>query len=102
MIRKIINFLKGDTMQMGAKHILVDHEYEIKDLKSKIESGTSFEDLAKDFSKCPSGKSGGDLGTFSKGMMVKPFEEAVLSLEPGQVSESVQTQFGYHLILRTK
>ena len=83
-----------------ARHILVDHDYEIQDLIKKIEEGQSFEDLAKDFSKCPSGLQGGDLGHFSKGQMVKPFEEAAFSLEIGEVSGVVQTQFGYHLIKR--
>ena len=88
-------------MSMGAKHILVDQEFEAQDLIKKLESGESFEKLATDFSKCPSGKQGGDLGSFGKGMMVKPFEEAVLALEVGQTSTPVKTQFGYHLILRT-
>ena len=83
-----------------AKHILVDHDYEVQDLLKKIEEGQSFEDLAKDFSKCPSGQQGGDLGHFSKGQMVKPFEEAAFALEVGEVSRPVQTQFGYHLIKR--
>ena len=83
-----------------ARHILVDHDYEVQDLLKKLEEGKSFEDLAKDFSKCPSGQQGGDLGHFSKGQMVKPFEEAAFSLEVGEVSSPVQTQFGYHLIKR--
>ncbi|MBD64682.1 MAG: peptidylprolyl isomerase [Halobacteriovoraceae bacterium] len=88
-------------MQLGAKHILVDQEFEANDLLKKMESGESFEKLAQEYSKCPSGKNGGDLGLFSKGMMVKPFEEAVLDLEVGKTSAPVQTQFGYHLIHRT-
>jgi peptidyl-prolyl cis-trans isomerase C len=95
-------FKKGNSMQMSASHILVDQEYEAQDLMKKLNEGAKFEDLAKEFSKCPSGKQGGALGTFGKGMMVKPFEEAVLALEVGQVSEPVKTQFGYHLILRTE
>jgi len=83
-----------------ARHILVDHDYEIQDLLKKIEEGKTFEELAKDFSKCPSGQQGGDLGHFSKGQMVKPFEEAAFALEVGEVSGPVQTQFGYHLIKR--
>jgi peptidyl-prolyl cis-trans isomerase C len=83
-----------------ASHILVEHEYEIKDLQKKLDEGSSFEDLARDFSKCPSGQDGGSLGHFSKGQMVKPFEEAAFSLEVGEVSSPVQTQFGYHLIKR--
>lgn len=83
-----------------ARHILVEHEYEVKDIQRKLEEGASFEDLARDFSKCPSGQEGGDLGHFSRGQMVKPFEEAAFGLEVGQVSESVKTQFGFHLIKR--
>lgn len=88
-------------MQVGAKHILVDQEYEATDLIKKIEDGTSFEELAKDFSKCPSGQKGGDLGSFGLGMMVKPFEKALLDLKVGELSVPIKTQFGYHLILRT-
>ncbi len=83
-----------------ARHILVEHDYEVKDIQRKLEEGTSFEDLARDFSKCPSGQEGGDLGHFSRGQMVKPFEEAAFNLEVGQVSEAVKTQFGFHLIKR--
>jgi len=86
-----------------AKHILVDQEYEAKDLLAKIEKGeNTFEELAQKFSKCPSGKSGGSLGEFGKGQMVAPFEEATYSLDVGKVSAPVKTQFGYHLILREK
>lgn len=87
---------------VSAKHILVDHEHEAQDLLTKINKGESnFEDLAAKFSKCPSGKSGGDLGEFGKGQMVAPFEEAAFALEVGKVSEPVRTQFGYHLIYRS-
>lgn len=94
-------FSKEAKMKLGAKHILVDQEFEANDLIKKIEDGKTFEQLAKEFSKCPSGKDGGDLGTFGKGMMVKPFEVAVVELPVGQVSPPVKTQFGYHLIKRT-
>ncbi|MFT6632485.1 MAG: peptidyl-prolyl cis-trans isomerase C [Bacteriovoracaceae bacterium] len=102
----MFNFIKnlltgGNKMKMGAKHILVDQEFEATDLIKKLNDGITFESLAGDFSKCPSGKQGGDLGTFSNGMMVKPFEQAVLELEVGKTSGPVKTQFGYHLILRT-
>ncbi len=89
-------------MQVQAKHILVDHEHEAQDLVKKLEAKEkTFEELAQSFSKCPSGKSGGDLGSFGKGQMVKPFEDATFELEVGSVSAPVKTQFGYHLIYRT-
>ena len=56
--------------RIGAMHILVDHEYEVEDLIKKLENGEKFEQLAADFSKCPSGKQGGRLGEFGKGMMM--------------------------------
>ncbi len=86
--------------KLRAKHILVEHKFEADDLVRKLDEGVPFEKLAQDFSQCPSGKDGGDLGEFSKGMMVKPFEEAVLKLKEGETSAPVKTQFGYHLILR--
>tara|TARA_B100000029_G_scaffold501627_1_gene575443 strand:+ start:218 stop:493 length:276 start_codon:yes stop_codon:yes gene_type:complete len=87
--------------RIGAMHILVDHEYEVEDLIKKLENGEKFEQLAADFSKCPSGKQGGNLGEFGKGMMVEEFEKAAFDLEVDQVSGPVKTQFGYHLIKRT-
>lgn len=89
-------------MSMGAKHILVEQKFEAQDILKKLSEGISFEQLAKDFSSCGSASQGGDLGEFSKGMMVAPFEKAVLALKVGETSEPVQTQFGYHIILRTK
>ncbi len=86
--------------KITASHILVDQEFEATDLVKKLEEGKTFEELANDFSKCPSGKSGGSLGEFGKGMMVAPFEKAAFELAPGQVSGPVKTQFGYHLIKR--
>ena len=85
---------------MRASHIFVDQEFEANDLIKKLDQGVSFEELAKDFSKCPSGQSGGDLGEFGKGQMVAAFEEACFSLEVNDISKPVKTQFGYHLIKR--
>lgn len=87
-------------MKLKAKHILVAHEYEAKDLLKKLNDGKSFEELAKDFSLCSSGSVGGDLGTFSKGMMVPQFEKALLLLKENDISDVVKTQFGFHLIKR--
>lgn len=89
-------------MKVTAAHILVDHEYEAKDLQKKLAEGADFAKLAQDYSQCPSGKDGGNLGEFGKGMMVPAFEKAVFQLLPGEVSGIVRTQFGYHLIKRLK
>jgi peptidyl-prolyl cis-trans isomerase C len=86
--------------KIQAAHILVNHEFEAQDIQKKILEGQNFEDLAKDFSNCPSAKNGGYLGEFGEGMMVKPFEQAAFKLSPGEVSNIVKTQFGYHLIKR--
>jgi peptidyl-prolyl cis-trans isomerase C len=84
-----------------ASHILVEKEYEAEDVLKKLKEGSTFESLAKAFSKCPSGNEGGDLGEFGKGQMVAPFETAAFALQVGEVSGPVRTQFGYHIIKRT-
>ena len=86
--------------KIGAQHILVNHEHEAQDLVKKLSEGVSFESLAADFSQCPSGKDGGGLGTFGKGMMVKEFETAAFALSVGETSAPVKTQFGHHIIKR--
>lgn len=86
--------------KVTAQHILVGQEFEAQDLIKKLDEGVSFEQLAKDFSQCPSGKSGGNLGSFGRGQMVPEFEVATFALEVGQVSAPVKTQFGHHLIKR--
>ena len=87
-------------MQVNARHILVESLEEIQKIQSQLSEGVLFTQLAKTYSKCPSGANGGDLGAFGHGQMVKPFEDAAFNLEIGKVSEPVQTQFGYHLIQR--
>ncbi len=81
-----------------ARHILVPSEDTANDLKTQIEGGTDFADVAKEHSTCPSGKSGGDLGSFGKGQMVPEFDEVIFKDELNVVHGPVQTQFGYHLI----
>lgn len=81
-----------------AKHILVKTLEEAKEIKEKINSGLSFEDAAKQFSSCPSSAQGGDLGVFTRGRMVPEFENAAFELSVGEISQPVETQFGYHLI----
>jgi peptidyl-prolyl cis-trans isomerase C len=83
-----------------ASHILVPTEKQAIELKTQIEGGADFAALAKQHSKCPSGKSGGSLGSFTKGQMVPEFDKVVFgTLATGAVSEPVKTQFGYHLIV---
>jgi len=81
-------------------HILVKTEKEANAAIEKLKKGEKFSKIAKDVSSCPSGKRGGDLGIFSRGKMVKEFEKAAFSLQKGQVSPIVKTQFGYHIIKR--
>ena len=81
-----------------ARHILVDSEQQCNELKDQIANGTDFGDVTKQHSKCPSGASGGDLGEFGPGMMVKEFDEVVFSAPINEVQGPVKTQFGYHLL----
>ena len=102
--------------QIQASHILVSYVdaqnssslltkekalVHIQGLKSQVLSGTAFSEIATKFSDCPSAEKGGDLGMFNRGAMVKAFDTAAFSLEVGEVSDVVETEFGYHLIQRT-
>lgn len=91
-----------EAKEYHAAHILVKTEEEAKDLKSQIDGGANFAELAKTHSSDGAAANGGDLGWFSQGMMVKPFEDAVLAMEVGKVSDPVETQFGWHLINLTE
>ena len=70
----------------------------IKEIQQKVQNGEDFATLAKTYSEGPSGPKGGDLGSFGRGQMVKPFEDAAFSLKPNETSDIVETRFGYHLI----
>jgi len=87
------------TREFNASHILVETEDEAKALITELEAGADFAELAKEKSTGPSGPNGGELGWFGPGMMVKPFEDAVLTLAAGEVSAPVETQFGWHVIV---
>ena len=84
--------------EFNASHILVETEESALNIIAKAKEGTDFSNLAKEFSTGPSGPSGGQLGWFGPGMMVPPFEEAVVTMEKGQVSGPVKTNFGWHVI----
>ena len=88
-------------MKIRASHILVKTEEEAKKLLEEIKNGADFAKLASEHSMCPSGRDGGDLRFCGRGMMVKPFEDAAFALKKGEVSEPVETQFGWHLIKLT-
>ncbi|MFO7772204.1 MAG: peptidylprolyl isomerase [Roseovarius gahaiensis] len=81
-----------------AAHILVETEDDANSIVQDLTDGADFAELAAEKSTGPSGPNGGDLGWFGAGVMVEPFFQAVAALEPGQVSDPVQTQFGWHVI----
>jgi len=84
--------------KVNAAHILVKGEDKAKELLERINSGESFSELAREFSDCPSGKRGGELGFFGRGQMVREFELAAFDGEKGSVVGPIKTQFGWHLI----
>jgi peptidyl-prolyl cis-trans isomerase C len=84
--------------EVRASHLLVETQEEAAKCRADILSGQDFGTIAKSVSKCPSASNGGDLGYFTKGRMVPQFERAAFELSVGDVSEPVQTQFGWHLI----
>jgi peptidyl-prolyl cis-trans isomerase C len=88
------------SAKVHCAHILVKKLTEAQEIKARIDKGENFAEIAKQVSLCPSGKKGGDLGTFGRGQMVKPFETAAFGLEKGKVSEPVKTEYGYHIIKR--
>jgi peptidyl-prolyl cis-trans isomerase C len=89
----LISTEEGDTDEVKA-----EKKAQLEKIKADIAAGASFEDQAKEHSSCPSSEQGGSLGTFGRGQMVPEFETAAFSMEPGAVSDIVETQFGYHLI----
>ncbi|TJZ86612.1 peptidylprolyl isomerase [Paracoccus hibiscisoli] len=88
----------GSVTEYNAAHILVETEEEATALKAEVEGGADFGDVAEANSTGPSGPNRGDLGWFSADQMVAPFAEAVSAMEPGQLSDPVQTEFGWHVI----
>ena len=82
----------------SARHLLVADEAKCNELKARIEGGEDFAALAKEYSTCPSGRNGGDLGEFGRGQMVPEFDKVVFSAPVNEVQGPVKTQFGYHLL----
>lgn len=92
-------FAAGEpTVEYNAAHILVQTEEEIAAVVARLEAGEEFAEIARDVSLDGSAAQGGDLGWFGEGVMIEPFEAAVMALEPGEVSPPVQTRFGWHVV----
>ena len=85
------------TQEVHARHILVATEDEAKDVKKRVAAGEDFAKVADETSKDKNAE-GGDLGFFARGQMLKPFEDAAFALDVGEISDPVQTQFGWHII----
>ena len=86
------------SKEFNASHILLETEAEALEVQNMLRESKEFSELAKARSTGPSGPNGGNLGWFSKGMMVPPFEKAVLVLKVGEISDPIQTQYGWHII----
>lgn len=91
-------FAYEEAKQVRASHILVKTRAEALQIKKDIDNGGDFAYYAKNYSLCPSGRNGGDLGYFGRGQMVQQFEDEAFELPVGEVSEPVGTEFGWHLI----
>lgn len=96
-----ILLMYAGSMRSSASRSKDEAKALIEKLKTDIEGGADFAEVARANSDCPSGQEGGDLGTFPRGAMVPEFEKAAFAMEPGQTSDVVETAFGYHLIQRT-
>ncbi len=91
-----------DVHEVRASHILVKTRPEAVKIKKEIEKGDiTFEDAAREYSLCPSGQNGGDLGFFNRKQMVQQFSDAAFDLKVGQISDPVGTKFGWHIIKTT-
>jgi len=105
-----VEYAKGERVL--AQHILItpdgdtqvskdEARAKIVSIRERVIGGKDFADEAAAHSMCPSGKEGGSLGWFSRGMMVPEFDQAVFSMNVGEVSDIIETQFGYHIIFKT-
>ena len=88
------------SSKVKCSHSLVEKQSQALEILEEIKKGKKFGAAAKEISTCPSSKKEGDLGYFTKGMMVKEFEDIAFKLQIGEISEPVKTEFGYHIIKR--
>lgn len=95
--KKLVDELKNKE-EIKARHILVAKEEEAKEIVAKLKAGEPFEELAKQKSIDPAKDKGGDLGYFSKGQMIKSFEDTAFALKINEISAPVKTDFGWHII----
>jgi parvulin-like peptidyl-prolyl isomerase len=94
--------LFGKKEKVQCSHILVKDERDAQTLLAELQNGGDFAAKARELSQCPSGKqSGGDLGMFARGAMVKEFDAVAFDLAIGELSGVVKTKFGYHVLKRT-
>lgn len=84
--------------KINASHILVKTQAEANEIKYDLSHGVKFEDLAREKSLCSSRKKGGSLGWFSRGQMMKEFEDCAFGMSKGDISAPVKTKFGWHII----
>lgn len=91
----------SQAKEVRASHILVKTKEQAESIREDIINGRSFAEAAKEYSLCPSGKQGGDLGYFGHGVMVPEFDKAAFELPLNIVSEPIKTQFGWHLLVVT-
>ncbi|MDO5714320.1 MAG: peptidylprolyl isomerase [Tissierellia bacterium] len=90
------SFITPDAVT--ASHILVDEKNTAEKILEDLKNDGNFEELAKEYSTCPSKEAGGKLGTFYPGQMVEAFDKKVFEMEEGEISDPVKTEFGYHII----
>ena len=95
LIEKELEGRVFEAEQVHARHILVDEEETALEILAKLDAGEEWDSLAEMYNK----DSGTDLGWFGRGVMVSEFEDAAFALEPGEVSQPVKTQYGYHIII---